>query len=264
MSKSNLQDFVNEMVTGARIGMPMQTLKETDQHDTALTASIKENLALEECDDDAQNQLSSPVQKRIKAELDVKSLFEKLGLRGHILTTIQTVLDDGRKYLSQDEYEAVKENFKEAKSSLEKVDPKALVEMNVDQILGLTEHTIESIFKIGSAKCQEGDYPIALSLFVVLTVLQPSDFDLWHRTAIIAQGVEDFDLALRAYTEATRLNKGLIEAYIFSVECYLMKGLQQDAKEAYLKAEKAIEEATSPVHEETRKLLDDLKTMLTT
>ncbi|MBS0655443.1 MAG: tetratricopeptide repeat protein, partial [Verrucomicrobia bacterium] len=160
----------------------------------------------------------------------------------------------------EDAYEAVKENFNEAKSSLEKVDPK---EMRVDQVLGFTEHTIESIFTIGSAKCQEGDYPTALSLFIVLTILQPNDFDLWYRTAIIAQGCEDFDLALRAYAEAVKLNEGLVEAYLFSAECYLMKGLQQEAKEAYLKAEKVVETA-SPVSDETRKLLDDLKIMLTT
>jgi len=261
MPNSDLPDSINGQIIAVRMGSPMQLKKEPDRYDIALDISIKCYLATLAFDEESPNQLCSAEQKRSRAEFEIKSLLEKSDLGGHILAAIQTLMDDGKKYLSMDVYEAMKTNFNDAKTSLEKLDLETLLEKNFDQILGLNADTINSIFKMGVAKYEEGHHQISLSLFVLLTILQPYDFDLWYRTAIIAQQCENFDLALRAYTETIELNNGFAEAPLFSAECYLKKALHSEAKAAYQQAEKVIE-ASLPVKEEIRELLDHLKNMV--
>ena len=80
-----------------------------------------------------------------------------------------------------------------------------------------------------------------MSLFLLLTILNP-DYSEYHlRRGIAAQMSAKYELAITSYAAASELDSNLIESRLFSAECYLKIGKFEKAKEEFWNA-KAITE----------------------
>jgi tetratricopeptide (TPR) repeat protein len=233
--------------------------KEKDRFEIALDKSIQQFLDTLSFDDEPGQFLSSKA-KREKFEQELKESLAHSDLNHYLVTAVQVIRRDGKQYLDKEVYSTVLEEFANAGKILETMDLEASPTEDFGQILHMSGETINSIFNIATAKFQEEIHAECLSLFVLLTVLQPKEFDLWYRTGIAAQACENYSLALNAYTIAADLNPELIEAHLFSIECYLKLDMAEEAKEEFAETEKLV--ALLPPSDDRHSLLAYTKGLL--
>lgn len=210
---------------------------EKGRFEIALDKSIKEYLDTLSFGEEEPGQLISPQAKRKKYEEELKEALTHSDLNAYLLTALQVIKGEGRQYWDSQAYSAIIEEFANAEKILASLNLEEPPEEDLGKILHLSNETIHHIFDLAVAKYNEERYPDSVALFVLLTVLQPKGFDLWYRTGIAAQSSENYTLAINSYATAASFNPDLIEAHLFSVECYLKQGMTAEAKVAYEKAE---------------------------
>lgn len=237
-------------------------IKKADKYEMALERHIKLYFDALPPDDEPLNPLLSPQLQRKKKELELKESLTNLDINNHLKEAVQVVLHDGKRHLDAETYDVVKGDFTTASRILAERDPENVSTDDFSVTLQISDLTIDSIFTIAIAKFEEENYAACLSLFLFLTVLQPSEFDFWYRAGIAAQHCENWELAINAYAMAFDLNQELVEARLFSVQCYIKLGLLDEAEAECAAAAELIE--AMPLDEERLSLLADVKSRLAT
>lgn len=225
-----------------------------DRFEIALDKSINEYLDTFSFDEEP-GQLISPLAKRKKIGEELKESLTHSELNDYLITAVQVIKRDGKQYVEKEIYSKLLEEFTNANQILNTMGLEQTLTEDFSQILHLSSETITSLFNIAVAKFKEESFYDSLAIFVLLTVLQPDEFDFWYRTAIAAQACENYSLALDYYSIALILNPELIEARLFSVECYLKQGRASEAKQEYNEVEKL------PLSDDNQNLLIYVKSL---
>ncbi len=228
---------------------------EKDRFEVALDNNIESMLDLISFEDSPeQSLLLSPQMRRKKMEEELRQSIKSSELNNHIDPAIKIMVNEGKQYLESEEYEEMIVNFNKASELLSQLDLSEPITEEFDTILSISTETINSIFKVATAKFGEEQYSASLDLFVFLTVLHFDNFDYWYRSGISAQLCENYTLALQAYGNAVSLNPEHIGARLFATECFLKLDQHQEAESEYEVAEK-ISEAI-PLDDQWREIFE--------
>lgn len=125
-----------------------------------------------------------------------------------------------------------------------------------DEIQEIVRTNLDTIINLATHEYGEEHFPECLSLFTLLTDVEPDKFNLWHLKGIAAQACGNYSLALNAYSIALILNREHVEAHILSLECNLNLENEKAAVEDFRKAQQLI--ATMPPSERRDLLEGDL------
>lgn len=195
----------------------------------------------------------SPEEKKENFKDELKTALTHPAIKINFISAFQLIFAYGNSTLQ--------DTFANAKKILETLDLATVQDQEVCEILHLTEETIEGVFNLAIAKYNDQQYPESQALFYLLTTLKPYLFDLWYRSGIVAQDSGNYSYAIKSYSNALILKPELLEAHLFSIECYLDMGMEQKAQKEYEKLNKRVAEL--PHSEENSSLLEEAKSLLT-
>ena len=227
--------YLMAMMRGEFSGQKTKATVPKDKFDMAAEKYLEqyvETLDLEI--DDGRNQLDTLEVKKARMCLQIMSELRFKELDSLVIKGLKYVVAEGAQFLDQGLYGAMLDQFTEMGEHLEDLDfdkPE-----NFNDWSNLTQDVLDGIVRIGIAAYGRGQYALCLSMFALLASVKSDNADYWLRLGIAAQKNEDYELALKAYTFAIKINPVLIEARLFSAECYLKKSLVQNAKEELVEA----------------------------
>jgi tetratricopeptide (TPR) repeat protein len=202
----------------------------SDSIDDLIDASVDKKLELDDC---VPNQLNSV---SLKKEIMKIELNESLKLNDYLefsRRAIDVITHDAIRYLTEAQWDLLKEEILDTSRHFEKLDPKAISSLDYTSLHNMSEQSREALTIVGIAKFNEMLYRDSLSLFMFLILLNPQCSDYWFRSGIAALYSEDFALGARNFTAAANLNPDLIEAHLFAAKCLLKDRRPVEAEEAY-------------------------------
>ena len=182
---------------------------------------IDEYIDSEGLDNTPPNPLVPGHLRRSKLHEDVKAQTEPTELAVHLKKAIHALTTDADKCLDSTEIKELTQQFSDAIAYLDVIDYTKPMEENYRNILHFNDSTMASILKIAQYEYNENKIEESLSIFALLAVLEPDDPDYWHRLGIVAYQTERYELALKAFNNATTLNTDYLEPRIFAAKCYL-------------------------------------------
>lgn len=257
-----LEAMLHGEIPTKRVAITSPKKVEKTRFEVAIDKNIEQILNCFTFDDGppGQIQLISPQMKRKKAEDELRESFKNSELDEFIETAMTTLIDEGREYLESATYEEMVADFKAATAELNQLNLDEDLPDDLNKILHISAKTIEAIYKIALAKFEEEKYAPALALFVLLTLLQPEDFDYWYRTGIIAQLCQNYKWAVNAYENAAICHPESIGARLFATECHLALNQRPEAEAEYAEAKKISE--TISLEENWREIFKYIGTTL--
>ncbi|MBS0656448.1 MAG: tetratricopeptide repeat protein [Verrucomicrobia bacterium] len=210
--------------------------------DVALDTLLDEyvDAALEETE---QNALIPRQVQRAKMKEELKAAAEIPELTVALATAFKILIDEHNKqYVDADDYEAMVQQFRDAGEYLENIEHTTIEEEDIVSLLHFTSSTLRAIFKIAQGQYNENNLRECLSIFTLLSTLDAEHADYWYRLGIVAHQLEEYTLALKAFTKATRLNAKILGSRVFLADIYVKLGSYEEAKaefdQAVLLAEK--------------------------
>lgn len=137
----------------------------------------------------------------------------------------------GLKYLMSHEADAAMvDQFLEAKHRLEELDLETFKDLDSWSDC-ISQEVLDAISNRGVEAYHQGEFEICLSLYALLTTFKQESGEYWLKLGISALKSADFNLALKSFDQALKKDPNLFEAHLFSAECYLNKGLVENAKQ---------------------------------
>lgn len=177
--------------------------------------------------------------KREKLKLEMKEAAKLPKLAQQIDTAIALLLTEGRRYLSKEAFQRLESDFTTIFTHLRDIKLENVSAEDLQHLAGISDDTMQSIVEFAQATFAEQRYPDCLSLFSLLSILNPGNAEYWFRMGIAAQRCEDFELSCRSYGAASEIDPNHIGARVLAAECYARAKLLDEAK-AELAAAKEI------------------------
>ncbi|MBA3238364.1 MAG: hypothetical protein H0T62_08490 [Parachlamydiaceae bacterium] len=177
------------------------------------------------------NLLIPPHLQHDKLRNEIKSQVESEELSRYLKIAIDSLIKDGSHCTELTEYEDMQVQFFEAIGYLNELDVTKPMEENLQKILHISDSVMATAIKIAQYEYEENRLEESLSIFAFLSLLNPEDPDYWYRLGIVTYQLQHFELALRAFTNATSLDISFIETRIYSAECYTRLNRLNEAKE---------------------------------
>lgn len=176
--------------------------------------------------------------KRAKDAFKQDIRLEELG--NHLKEAVSLLFTEGKEHLEEQEWQSLQSNLISAK--------KAFLELSLgDEMpkilyprLGLNARNVSAIDAIARKLYLRKDYAKAVSLNVLLTLLNGLDSNYWNNLGICFQEAENYEKAILAYEFSKELNPKNVGAFLFSAECYLRLNNLEKAKEQLNQAEELI------------------------
>lgn len=207
--------------------------------------------------DPAKTNLIPPAVRREKIKNEVQHALDLNPFRKHIGNAVKILRNDGKKYLSSEEYIALLKSLVDLHSSLESPN----LDKSYKEIVHIPMESCQSILKIGIVKFKEKHFENALSIFAFLVSLEANNPDYWYRLGIAAQEGKHYDLALHAYAEVLHLAPEFIDARIFIVQCYVESKQREKAIAKFAEIKKLLK--TNQKGEIWRNLLRGIENLIT-
>ncbi|HEV8052151.1 MAG TPA: hypothetical protein VGP47_06635 [Parachlamydiaceae bacterium] len=199
---------------------------------------------------------NSPAIKKARLRAKIKEELELKPLSKYIESALNILVNDGKIYLSTDQYRDLMKAFSHAQEFLSK--PREDL-ANYQTILQIKDTEMEAITKVAIEEFNQGKFDDCMAIFILLTTLRPDIFDYWYRAGIAAQKSALFDLAVKFYNTALELEDNM-GAHLFLIDCYLSLKKVSEARSQLDKA-KIISE-TKEMDEATRALLLKLESQI--
>lgn len=204
-----------------------------------------------------KNLLTSPEMKRARIREELREQSKLSELSHFIEDAMDLLIGERSNYLSEENSEIIKNDFKKINESLNTIDLSVLIDQNTQPMFSLSDSTIELIFKIALTKFDQTEYSDSLSLFILLTTLIPEEPNYWYKAGILAHKCTNYELANRLYAAAISLDDLFVAPRIFSIDCYLKQEMKLEAEAAYEKVLKISE--IIEIDETWNELLSDYK-----
>jgi tetratricopeptide (TPR) repeat protein len=195
--------------------------------------------ALELDEDPSHNALQNVKARKEAMKMEIKEAAKLPALSQQAQTAITLLLSEGPAYLSHEANETLQSDFSNASANL--ASPSEKSEESLQTLAKISDATMTSIIEVAIAKFTEARFEDSLSLFSLLTILNPAYSEYWLRMGVAAQKCDKIDLASRAYAAAIELDPNLIGARLFAAECFVNRGLMNEAKEQVEAAKKIVE-----------------------
>lgn len=185
------------------------------------------------------NGLLSSRSKREKLKFEMKEAAKLSKLSAQMEAALAFLASDASQYLSSEAFQRLKSDFTEASSKLSDLKIENFMDSDLQNLAAISNETMQSIAEIAIAKFSEEKFADCLSLFVLLSNLNPNNPDYWLRQGIAAQKCNDLELASNSYDAAAELEPDSIGPVLLAAECYIKRNLLDEAK-TKLKAAKEI------------------------
>lgn len=187
-----------------------------------------------------QNTIESPKTKKERMKIEIKEAVKLPELSQNLESAIKLLLSEGATYLSEEANATLLSDFSNASTFLTDMKLAGIGkgDMDLQELIKISDESMKSIVVIAIAKFAEEKYADCLSLFTLLTILNPAYSEYWIRLGLAAQKSGNFDLALRAYAATLMLDPNLIEARLFAAECHVERNDLDKAKTELSEAKK--------------------------
>lgn len=240
MIDPHLQKVLSEYNDGKKeVISSTASLLPKSRYEIALDAAIQAqaDLLMSEADP-AENKLVPAAVKRAKLEKELQEALDLSELDRQMDKALKLLFGEGEKYLAAPAFQELIDHFSKAKSRLAALNLDVVKEEKLYVILGLSEGDLASIYTMGIAKFNEGLLHDSFALFSLLSALDEQQPDYWFRLGAIAQNLDDYEFALRAYAAAIYFAPDHLAARLLSAECYVKIGQIDDAKAEYEEAKR--------------------------
>ncbi len=184
-------------------------------------------------EDPSHHKFNSPEIKKAKLKAQLLEDAKLSELSQFIDFAFNILATQSVKYLKQAQVEILMNDLALGDQILDEIDLNSVPSANFQTLLHFSDITVESMLKIAYAKFQELQLFDSLTLFVLLAILAPENSNYWLCAGILAQQSENYELANRLYHAAITTDPKLASAWFFSMECYLNRDMQLEAKTAY-------------------------------
>lgn len=193
-----------------------------DRFELALDESIKEEVDKLMLDEDpTKNKLVSPEMRRKQLEAEKRKELEFSEFEDSMTAAVKIIRNEGQNLLTPAEYDLVKASLNQLNHQLQQLDLKNLDNERLKNALVIPPENLASILKIGIAKYSEKHLEESLSIFAFLATIDSQNPDYWFRLGTVAEELERYELAIKAYSAVNDLAPEFVDARIFKAKCYI-------------------------------------------
>ncbi len=155
------------------------------------------------------------LKQELKEAIKLPEMSQQMKLAKKILKS------EAKNYLSEESLQILNSDLATASERLAEIKIDEGGDSNIQNLIKMSDTSVDSIAQIAQEKYKEERLEECLSLFYLLTILNPENDEFWFRLGIIAQQCEKYELALRAYAVTFDLDPENLAAKLFSAECYI-------------------------------------------
>lgn len=181
---------------------------------------------------------NTPAMKRAKLKAEITEALHFKELSQYVEAALNVLFRDGKKYLTEEQLNALLNTFSHADEHLAK--PHEHIE-NYQTVFHVSDAEMEAIERIAIENFNQKQFEDSLAIFIFLTTLHPNIAGYWHRAGITAQKAGALDLAIGFYSNSIELEPGLISSHLFLIDCYLKLKMFSEAQSQYAIAKKLSE-----------------------
>lgn len=242
-----MDPYLKALMEGQLNKKPVKPNKDADKFDLAAENEIEKYLKTVNFDENPQNlQLVTPAMKRAKLKEELKDKAHLNELRSYFATALQTIQNESKQILSSEENERLLTDLNSIVEKLNQIQLETSPDDQIDTLLSISDLSCNALIKLGATKYAENNLSSSLAIFVLLASFYPYDAEYWFRIGMIAQEMENFDLAFRAYENASNCDPDFIGPSLFAAQCHLTQKNIDKAREKYLEAKQIAERIEIP------------------
>ncbi|MBS0655406.1 MAG: hypothetical protein JSR46_06505 [Verrucomicrobia bacterium] len=211
-----------------------KTKEAKNRFEIALERQIDSYVDAMELEDDPSHKELLPQalrREKIKAELKAAAKMEELSQL--LESAVELLLSEGASYLSEEAYERLCSDFSDAFNRIASISLDRPEDLDVPALIQMSSQSLDAIATIATDKYAKERYFDCLSLFSLLSIINPTYAEYWFRMAMAAQKSGNLDLALRGYAAAAQIDPTHIGARLFAAECYAGRTLFAEAQAEY-------------------------------
>lgn len=211
--------------------------KKNDNFDEAFEKYLNdyiETLSVDE--DNNKNSLTTPEIKKARLKEEAKEALAMNWIAPHLTNAFEILSHEGHIGIDSAQDRLLLDEFELFPEKLNQLRVENVLEGNYQQILQISDVSMESLWEIAQAKYNGEEYQDSLALFALLSTLNSDEPEYWLRMGIAAYRNEEFTLALRVFEIVTDLDPGNLGARLMEAECYLRKDQHAKAEAEYLEA----------------------------
>jgi len=195
---------------------------------------------------------------RLTNELRIEMKFEQLSK--YLQSAFLTLATDLEKKIDADQYESVLDFLLQLHDSISSLDPSNDISKELKEALTVSDRVLDIINSEAISKFIENKFYDSLSLYVLLTILNPGNSEYWYRAGLMARKCENSNLELQMYREAIEISPLSIGPRIFSIFYYINMNSLEEARSEVEKVDTLIQ--TSIIEEYEQELLNRAKSLL--
>ncbi|MBA2728594.1 MAG: hypothetical protein H0U49_10540 [Parachlamydiaceae bacterium] len=220
---------------------PSHELFDDPEYDTALDKLADEYVQEEIEAYTATSKILTKEQAKIHLKKAFKTAVRMEEQQNLLNQAVRCIMQDGKRYLSEEEWGLLSKEMVEASSKLSKLTYQEETPEVLFPILGMTQKGMDAIHSIGKKKYAEENFAVSMSLTVLLTTLNSPEFTYWYHLGISCQECGFFEKAIKAYSVCHVINFSHIPSWLFCAECYVNIQNKWDAKIEFSEALRLIE-----------------------
>jgi len=198
--------------------------------------------------------------KKDKLKFEFKEKVKMKELNQRIFKALDILRNEGKEYLPEDLDAKLQRDLKQAAVTMKQFDYKTDRITNFARLLGIGEDSLEAIDSVAKVKYTDEKIDDALSLLVFLTTLAEDNAEYWYELGICFQDLNQFDMALKAYTNCLEVNPNHMGSQAFCTECYLNLDQKNKAWDSFYKAKSLMVEQN--LEQEWAECLESHKNLL--
>lgn len=213
---------------------PLKSKEEKNRFEIALEKQIDNYVDAMELDDDpSHKELLPPKLRREKIKTELKAAAKMVELSQLLESAVKLLLSEGASYLSEESYKLLISDFSDAYTRISNMNLDQPSDVDVSALIQMSDQSLDAIATIATDKFSNELYLDCLSLFSLLSVINPGYAEYWFRLGMAAQKSGNLDLATRGYAAAAQIDPKHIGARLFAAECYAQRKLFAEAKTEY-------------------------------
>lgn len=213
---------------------PGKSKEEKSQFEISLEKQIDNYVDSLELEEDSEHKnLLPPKLRREKIKTELKAAAKMPELSQFLESAIRLLLSEGANYLSEETYKLLISDLTDVYTRLSSMNLDKPEDVDISVLIYMSDHSLDAIATIATDKFANELYGDCLSLFSLLSVINPGYAEYWFRLGIAAQKSGNLDLAIRGYAAAAQLDPKHIGARLFAAECYAQRKFFEEAKTEY-------------------------------
>lgn len=193
-----------------------------DRYELAMEKYLDEYVSFIPLDDEVlKNSLMTPFMKRARLKEQAREELDMSWLSPHIEFAFKILNNPINLKLDAEKHQSFIEEFLNVTSKLDSLSLDDSSDNNFQNMLSISDNSMLVLWNTALNKYSEEDYKSSLAIYALLSVLESDNQEYWLRVGIVAQKCEDYQTALKGYSNALSLNPNNLEARLLRADCYL-------------------------------------------